>query len=228
MKKSVRTAGIVFLVLSLAEVIPMAFGAEALHPFLKPLLIPSLAVAALCALLPEYKGRKTVLLAAGMALHTAGDILLLMDSRGVTFFTLGLAAFLLGHICYLWVMLTGMVGLKDWREILLWLLPLSASLAVTGLLGEEGFMHYAIDVYAFILLYELATGVVWMLRKRPMGSRILWGAVFFIISDVLLAMNAFRGIDFPTRHALVMGTYLLAEWLLVSGMVRDRLQGSQG
>jgi len=223
MKKSVRAAGIVFLILSLAEVIPMAFGAETLHPFLKPLLIPSLAVAALCALLPEHKGRKTFLLAAGLVLHTAGDILLLMDSRGLTFFALGLVAFLLGHFCYLWVMLTGMGGLKGWKEILCWVFPLPAGMVLAGLFGAEGIMHYAIGIYALVLLYEAASGIVWMLRKRPMGSRILLGAVFFMISDALLALNTFKGIEFPIRHALVMGTYLLAEWLLVSGMVRDRL-----
>ena len=55
------------------------------------------------------------------------------------------------------------------------------------------------------------------------GLRILLGAVFFLISDALLALNVFKGVDFPFRHAVVMATYLLAEWLLVSGMVRNRL-----
>ena len=224
MKKSARTAGIVFVVLSLLEVIPMAFGAETLHPWLKPLLIPALAVAALCALLPEHRGRKTVLLAVGMALHTAGDILLLLDSRGFAFFAAGLGAFLLGHFCYIWVMLGGMGSLKGWKEILCWTLPLPTALLLAGLFDAEGFMRYAIDLYAVTLLYEIATGIVWMLRGRPFGLRILLGAVFFLTSDALLALNVFKGIDFPLRHAAVMGTYLLAEWLLVSGMVRNRLQ----
>ena len=111
MKKSARISGIVFLVLALVESIPLMAGVETLHPWLKPLLIPSLAVAALCALLPQYKGRKTVLLAVGMALHTAGDILLMLDSHGFLYFALGLGAFLFGHFCYLYVLLTGM-GLK--------------------------------------------------------------------------------------------------------------------
>ena len=49
------------------------------------------------------------------------------------------------------------------------------------------------------------------------------GALFFIVSDFLLALNVFNGIGFPFRHAVIMGTYLLAEWLLVSAMVRNRL-----
>ena len=42
----------------------------------------------------------------------------------------------------------------------------------------------------------------------------------FMASDSLIAINIFSGIDFAFRDALVMPVYLLAEWLLVSGMVR--------
>ena len=222
MKKSVRIAGIVFLVLSLLDVLPLLVGIEGIHSRVKPLLIPSLAVAALCALLPAFKGRKTVLLAVGLLLHTAGDILLIFDNKGFLFFALGLGAFLLGHICYLWVLLTGMGGLKGWKEALCCVLPLPLAIVLAGIFGAEGFMRYALVVYAFTLLFEIATGVLWMLRGRPMGIRILLGAVIFLISDALLALNAFADIDFPTRHGLVMATYLVAEWLLVSGMVRNR------
>ena len=38
--------------------------------------------------------------------------------------------------------------------------------------------------------------------------------------DGLIAVCVFRGIDFPIRRALVLGTYLPAEYLLVSGMVK--------
>ena len=40
--------------------------------------------------------------------------------------------------------------------------------------------------------------------------------------DTLIALKAFAGIDFALRDALVMPTYLFAEWLLVSGMVRSK------
>ena len=117
-----------------------------------------------------------------------------------------------------------MGGLKGWKEILCVVLPLPLTLVATGFFGAEGAMRYAILAYAFTLLFEIATGVLWMLRGRPFGIRILLGAVLFLISDALLALNVFNGIDFPTRHGLVIATYLIAEWLLVSGMVRNRLR----
>ena len=49
----------------------------------------------------------------------------------------------------------------------------------------------------------------------------------FGILFVLLALNVFNGVEFPLRHAVVMGTYLIAEWLLVSAMVRNRLQSGE-
>ena len=49
---------------------------------------------------------------------------------------------------------------------------------------------------------------------------IIFGGIFFIISDSLIAINAFAGLSFPYRGTVVMATYLFAEWLLVSGMVR--------
>lgn len=222
MKKTARIAGIIFLILSLIDVIPMAFGFSAIHHWVKPFLIPSLATAALCTLLPEFGGSKTVLLSIGMTLHTVGDVMLIFDDRSFIFFALGLAAFLLGHFIYLYLMLSGMGALKGWKEILLCVLPIPITLVCTGFLGAEGPIRYAVLIYAYTLLAELATGALWMLRKRRMGIRILLGALSFIGSDTLLALNTFTGMDFPLRHALVMATYLTAEWLLVSGMVRER------
>ena len=221
MKKSVLIAGVVFLALSLADVLTLAFGVRLIHLCIKPLLIPSLAAAALCALLPEYRGRRTVLLATGLALHTAGDILLMLDGYGFIWFALGHGAFLLGHICYIWLMLDGMGALRNWKEILCVLFPLLVSIPAGSLFHAEGALHYALLAYAYTLLTLVACGVLWKLRGRRMGWRIVLGGILFIVSDTLLALCVFNGVDFPLRNAVVMGSYLAAEWLLVSGMVRD-------
>ena len=56
---------------------------------------------------------------------------------------------------------------------------------------------------------------------EPGRGRILVGGLLFVTSDAVLALNAFNGVEFALRHAVVMGTYLAAEWLIVSGIVRD-------
>lgn len=222
MKPNARILGLLFVALAVLETVTLSLGVESIHPWIKPLLIPSLAAAALCALLPEHKGRQTVLLAAGMALHTTGDVLLMFDSRGFAFFAAGLGAFLLGHFCYLFVMLHKMGRLRGFNEIYIWWVPLLIVYPIISFFEVEGTLRIVLAVYTYTLLFYIATGVLWLLRGRKLGWRVIAGGLSFIASDAILALSAFNGVDFPLRHAAVMGTYLLAEWLLVSAMVRHR------
>lgn len=221
MKRSARIAGILFLVLSIVEVITLCRD-DAVHSWIKPLLIPTLAVAALCALLPKHKGWRTTLLTIGMALHAAGDTLLLFDDRSFVWFAAGLGAFLLGHFCYLAVLVGFKDGTHGWKEALVWLLPPACAVPAASLFHAEGALHYVLVLYAATLFYVTASGGLWILRGRKLGWRILAGGLFFIVSDTMLALHTFNGVDFPLRHSAVMGSYLFAEWLLVSGMVRQR------
>ena len=227
MKKSARIAGIVFLVLSLADVICLALGFEAVHPWLKPLLIPSLAAAALLALLPEFKGRQTTLLAIGLFFHFAGDVLLLLDGLGFVWFALGLGAFLIGHFFYLAVLLSGLGPIRGWKEILCLIVPIILTPFILSQFDVTGAMRIAVCLYCVTLLYLVSAGALWLLRGRcPLGWRIVCGGLLFIISDGLIALNSFAGVEFPLRHAIDMATYVIAEWLLVSGMVLYQLKSS--
>lgn len=223
MKTSARIAGIVFVALSLIEVFFLVLRVETVHPVVKPLLIPSLAVAALCCLLPEQRGRNTMLLAVALALHTAGDVLLLLDSGGFIYFAAGLGCFLLGHVCYLVILLDGMGALRGWKEFLCLLVPPVIALVCVSFFEVDGALRVVLVIYALLLLYVTSSGALWLLRGRKMGWRILVGGLLFVTSDAVLALNAFNDVDFGLRHAVVMGTYLAAEWLIVSGIVRDRL-----
>jgi uncharacterized membrane protein YhhN len=221
MKKTTKIAGVVFLLLSLADVICLALGDETTPHFIKPFLMPSLAAAALCQLLPEHGGRQTWLLLTGLVFHTIGDILLMFE--GFTCFAAGLGSFMIGHWFYLAVLLKGIGGLKGWKEILCLLVPMALAPVLVCLFGVEWPFSAVVAVYALTLMYVASSGVLWSLRDRAFASRIIIGGIIFIISDSLIAVNSFAGLDFPFRHALVMLTYVTAEWLLVSGMVRNRL-----
>ncbi len=220
MKTQTKIAGAVFLLLSLIDVLSIFIGGNNIHLYVKPLLMPSLATAALFQLLPENKGRMPILLAVGLAFHTAGDILLMLD--GFTFFAAGLGAFLIGHFFYLAILLEGIGGLKGWKEILCLIVPLVLAPVIVSFFGVEWPFSAAVVVYAFTLMVVSASGILWNLRGKAFAWRIFWGGIIFIISDSLIALKAFAGIDFALRDSLVMPTYLFAEWLLVSGMVRSK------
>ena len=223
MKKSTKIAGIIFLVLAVLDQLCIITGHDACRFFTKPLLMPALAAAALLQLLPEFKGKLTWLMLVGLCFHTAGDTLLLLDNKGFIFFAAGLGCFLIGHFFYLAVLLSGMGGLKGWKEFLCLLGPLALAPVLVSLFGVEWPFSAVVTVYAFTLMIVAASGVLWKLRGKAFASRIFWGGIIFIISDSLIAINAFAGLDFWGRGPLVMITYLLAEWLLVSGMVRNRI-----
>lgn len=227
MKTSARNFGLLFVLLSMFEIATLSLGVTSIHPWIKPLLIPALAAAALCALLPEHRGWRTTVLAVGMALHTAGDILLLFNDPNYAFFEAGLRAFLVGNICYVIALIGFSEKLHGWKEILLAACPLVIAPLIASHFKGAAISQGILAVYAFTLLYLVSCGGIWLLRKRRFGWRVLVGGLFFIASDVLLALNAFNGVEFPLRHALVMGTYLIAEWLLVSAMVKDRLQSGK-
>lgn len=225
MKTASKIAGIIFLLLSIADVVCLALGDETTPMYIKPFLMPTLAAAALVQLLPENKGWMPILLAIGLVFHTTGDDLLMLN--GFTFFAAGLGAFLIGHFFYLAILLSGMGGLKGWKEILCLVVPLVLAPVLVMLFGVEWPFSAVVTVYAFTLMIVAASGILWALRGRAFATRIIVGGIIFIISDSLIAIDSFAGIDFPFRHALVMLTYLTAEWLLVSGMVRERISGTR-
>jgi uncharacterized membrane protein YhhN len=226
MKLSAKIAGMVFLALSILDVVFLACGNESAPMFIKPFLMPSLAVAALLQLSPEVKGSRIWLLAAGLYFHTMGDIFLMFDDKDFIYFALGLGSFLIGHFFYLTILFDGIGGLKGFKELFyVTVLPIILAPAIVACFGVEWPFSVAVVAYAFTLLVVTGTGCLWRIRGREFGCRIIFGGIFFIISDGLIAVNAFAGLNFPFRGAVVMATYLLAEWLLVSGMVRNTLSG---
>ena len=228
MKASARNFGILFVLLSVLETVTLSLGVSSIHPWIKPLLIPSLAAAALCALLPEHKGWRTTVLGVGMALHTAGDVLLLFNDPDYAYFEAGLRAFLVGNICYVASLIGFREKLHGWKEGLLCGGAVLIAPLIASYFNVSGVMRGVLVLYAVTLLYLAITcGGIWIVRGRKFGWRILVGGLFFVASDGILALHAFNGIDFPLRHAVVMGTYLIAEWLLVSAMVRNRLQSGE-
>ncbi len=224
MKKSARIVGAIFILLSIADILFLAMGNETVPKYIKPFLMPSLMASALLELLPEHKGYRTRMMTIGLCLHTLGDIMLIFDEISFVFFALGLGAFLIGHFFYLAALLSGIGALKGWKEFTcLFVPPVVAPLAVS-LFDTEWPMSGVLSVYALTLSYLVVTGVIWALRGRKDSLRVILGGILFIVSDALIAISVFSGIDFPIRHALVLATYLPAEWLLVSAMVRSQIK----
>ena len=83
-----------------------------------------------------------------------------------------------------------------------------------------GGMKLPVVVYACVIGTMLAFAL-WQFGKLEKKTSLLFigGAVFFVISDSLLAISKFK-VHFPLSGILIMFTYCLAQYLLARGSAR--------
>ena len=197
----------------------------ALADTVKPALLPLLAATTLAYLLgkdvPDL--RPVGLLVAAQLLGCTGDVLLIPE--GFFYFAGGMAAFLLGHVCYM-----ALFGGQSWRglSIWAWLIALAVMAGVVYFLvkaiGIKGELLVPMTVYGFgltMLIFSALAGVL----RMPSGRRETWwilllGALLFTFSDACIAMGTFGVMTFPQLHFVIMLTYLAAQSLLAIGGVR--------
>lgn len=151
-----------------------------------------------------------------LALGLAGDTLLMRGSDRA--FTLGMVAFLVGHVAYLMALVTmphrgplwagvAAVSVLVGLVLTLWLVPLARREPLVG--GPPT---------AYALVIGVMAGAAWA-TGQPL---VAVGASLFCVSDAILGLNhyvrALRG-----SGVVVIVTYHLAQALLVAGILRPDL-----
>lgn len=216
---------IAFGVLSALHLWAVWAGQQTWVYWTKPWLMPLLGVWFALEMPVAGKFARNTLLSA-LAFATAGDALLMFAGgpAGALFFLLGLGAFLLTHFFY-----TGFFFAKDRRHngFLMkkpfWALPL---IALTGGLmvwlwpDIPAKFQVPVIIYA-VMITAMALSVVNLYNQvSPAVFRVLLaGALLFLVSDSLLAVNKF-GHAFEEARLAVMTTYLGGQFLLISGANR--------
>ena len=226
-----RVALGLFLLCSVADVLLLVLHLHSEARLLKAVLMPLLLFYVLSQIFGHEGEKSAAICATGaLVLHCLGDIFL--EIRGDSAFIAGLSAFFAGHVIYLMYMIRK-VGKLRFPESMVWVF--SALLAIVlgfALSSKEGKMTAPVVIYSLALMYYVAVGVAGLLkskRTRKAGVimpretisaylSILLGGILFIISDSLIALRAFIGVEIPHMGAVVMSTYLLAEFLLATGI----------
>ncbi|XP_078387986.1 lysoplasmalogenase TMEM86A-like isoform X1 [Cetorhinus maximus] len=161
---------------------------------------------------PSYS--KKILI--GLLFSALGDVFLTWGDQG--FFIHGMVMFGISHILYSWAF--GLQPLRLWLALLLLALGAAFYTAVYSYL--QGPMVYALAGYILVL------GMMsWRAMARAACSpyRRSWGrgcttagAVVFIVSDLVLAVDRFC---FPLAHAraFVMSTYYTAQMLITLSII---------
>ncbi|MBQ6239962.1 MAG: lysoplasmalogenase [Firmicutes bacterium] len=184
--------------------------------FVKTLLMPVLTA---FYLLTSRQLGKPVFPFAVLALvfGWAGDVLLL--GKGDRFFLSGLISFLLGHVFYAILFVTqiahGMTPVYAWLMIAGFMIY--AAIVVRFLMPHVGSaMRIPVIAYLGIILL-MNVGAALRAGSVALVSSVLVsaGAVFFMISDTILAFSVFGG----RKDRGVMETYTAAQLLIITGLL---------
>lgn len=210
-----------FFALVLLDITGIITGWDMLHYFAKPLLVPALMLLLYCSA-NKLKGKS--LLMTGLFFSWAGDVFLLLESWQPNFFIFGLVCFLITHIFYI----TYFLKLKSQQPSLLKKYPLLI-IAVTGygvslvwlLYPGLGDLKLPVMVYATIICTMLLSCLhVFLKMNRKAAATYLGGAIFFVLSDSLLAINKFYQ-AFTFAGVLIMLTYCAAQYFIVKGYIEQ-------
>ena len=189
---------------------------------LKALMIPVLAVIFLLNLRPESDFLHMLML-AGLFFSWAGDVSLEVPNQEADLFIPGLICFLLAHVMYLLTFfLTRGENFILRRGLWLFLPVLIFGAGIIFYLHNDlGDMMIPVTIYTVVIL-SMLTGAINRIKKVNTVSYwlVLAGAILFLISDSGLAINKF-GHPFQCSSIVIMSTYLLAQYFIVTGFIRQ-------
>ncbi len=159
----------------------------------------------------------------GMAFALAGDVCLMI--REVDLFAPGLGAFLVMQVCY---SVAFQQSIRKHKQTLtgrtMWL-PFGLYLALFLVLLRPAFVKNPALLMLWwpVVVYAICLNTMGLLASRrrslPFYSQVLIGALLFIFSDSVIAVNKFLQ-PVPGASWLVMSTYAAAQYLIVTGMVQ--------
>lgn len=204
---------LIYATVSAAVLVAILSGQSSLYMLVKPLLMISLLFYFTTGSMGYPKWRIAVMFA--LIFSWLGDVLLLSDGL----FMAGLAAFLVAHVFYIVAYhKTGAASgeLKPMDSIKLAVL---GAILIAVLYPHLGGMLIPVLVYAMVLLGM----ALWAHKRRGATSTrsfmlVSSGAILFVISDGLIAVNKFA-VEIPAERILVMSTYIAAQYLIVRGLL---------
>ncbi|HWR33835.1 MAG TPA: lysoplasmalogenase [Chitinophagaceae bacterium] len=211
---------IIFLLLLAADITGIQLPNEMLEKISKPLLMPVLAVYFLLQTKNIKSNFKSWILAA-LFFSWAGDVLLMFQADDSNFFLFGLSAFLLAHVFYiiLFYQVKAKEGIKIDFKFLLIVVTYYAAL-IFLLFNHLGTMQIPVIVYGLVIssMFMLAMHMLFI-KNKAAGKAMMIGALLFILSDSLLAINKFYQ-PFELAGVIVILTYGLAQLLIIKGTSR--------
>ncbi|WP_191859055.1 lysoplasmalogenase [Hanstruepera ponticola] len=217
--KSYKNFTILFCFILLFEILTANYYTK-WHYFAKPALLISLILFYWYHCKSISQKFKTITLGA-LVFSLLGDILLMFVNESPHFFTAGLASFLLAHILYILVFLKVRdSNKKPW--LFTGVLLVYGGCLFYIIKSNLGAMLLPVFFYMLVIL-TMATSA--FLRQSSLGkvsyNFVLIGAILFLISDSLLAINKFYT-PLAYSNFSIMFTYAFAQLFIVFGLLKQR------
>jgi uncharacterized membrane protein YhhN len=220
-----KIALILFWVVSVGELVAVSFDWLPLHHVCKPLIMITLMGYYIFESRYREQLLSTTVLAA-VVFSFLGDSILMYQELNPLYFMLGLVSFLIAHIFYVLAYRQhrnaqathALAGIHKVR------LAFPFLLAGTGLVvilfPHLDKLKVPVIIYATVLVAMVLTA---LFRFGNTNRNSFWlvfaGAVLFMVSDSLLAINKFLSpLDFAS--VWIMLTYISAQYLIIRGLIR--------
>jgi uncharacterized membrane protein YhhN len=198
-----------FALAAAVDLVSLAVGLDPGHVVAKPLLMPLLAAYALASGAPR-------LLVAALLCGWGGDVLLLSDADPA--FLAGMACFAAGHVCYLTLFKRYGEAHGSPRARVRVLAPAYATALVVTVVALwpdlPAELRVPVAGYSVLLTAMACAAAV---RFGPVAGL---GGALFLLSDTLIATGVADWPRLPRPDLWIMLTYIAAQFLLVTGVVR--------
>jgi uncharacterized membrane protein YhhN len=149
-----------------------------------------------------------------------GDVFLLYS--GQLPFKIGLVSFLIAHILFIKIVMHR-IEKVSFSIILKSVIPFGIflSLLIFTLKDSLGELLIPVIIYGFtISMFGVVSLINYLETKSNKSVWMLIGAIVFMISDALLAINKFY-LPKEIFGVLIMGTYIIAQYLIYRSLVLD-------
>ena len=210
----------VFLIFGIVYSIFLLTGNDTLTWYLKPFLLPVLFYAVVKS--DPFETKKWLLFA--LLFSWIGDCILMFADRGELYFIFGLITFLIAHILFIRLFFRQKSENKHSKNPLFWIGFIGIIIYLVSmfvfLFPTLGDLKFPVGIYAMtisiMLVIALKGAFNW---KKSSKYIVLLGAVFFVTSDSILAINKFHS---PITLATfwIMLTYLIAQFCITYGILK--------
>jgi uncharacterized membrane protein YhhN len=222
MKSKKLILQLIFWIIVLADIFGLALDISMLHYIAKPFLLPALFV---LVVVNTPAGTEKKILLAALFFSWLGDMFLLFENKNSLFFIFGLASFLITHILYIIYFLrqrSNKISLLKKQPFFFAAVLVYGISLVWLLFPHLKSLKFPVVVYAAVICAMMLCSLhIFYKVKKAASALFVTGALLFVISDSLLAVNKFYA-PFTLAGVYIMLTYCAAQYFIVKGFIKQQ------